>query len=180
MRTFDLLWFIGVCYCKPTLLSPASNGIVYCGRYGPTPRFTWDSGLQEVPLAIDGGSDTVIQISTSPNFMQGKTVVDKVPAILSRYVRAKPLGFAAGSATAVFYWKVQVEMGEWSEVGNFTAMLPERLAKIPARIQDWQAVQVLWVTLICKYITAFYAHLQLLCDFRLCWRQQLQPKHPTL
>jgi hypothetical protein len=70
------------------LLSPADGATIYCARSGATPRFTWDAG--PVPSAVAALPDTVIEISASPTFSGAVFLArDNVPAILSRYVRAR-------------------------------------------------------------------------------------------
>jgi hypothetical protein len=113
-----------------TLLSPTSDAVEFCTRSGATPRFSWDAG--PVPTAVAGLPDTIIEISSSPDFSAaGFLERDSVPAILSRYVRAKPLPLQQ-PGRSTYYWRVGLQQSAqagptqlgasrivWSAVGSF-------------------------------------------------------------
>ena len=148
----------------PVGLSPINGAMVYCGRGGATPTFTFASGMP-VPKAIDGLPDTLVEISTSSGFDAAEAVVhtDHVAAILERYVRAEPLPFTAASArdgaakSTVYWWRVgrphnststRAARGAeptvhvvWSEPASFTAMVPAAQGSIPETHVGWQAIQ---------------------------------------
>ena len=58
-----------------TLLSPTSDAVVFCTRSGATPRFSWDAG--QVPTAVAGLPDTMIEISSSPDFSAAGFLCDE-------------------------------------------------------------------------------------------------------
>ena len=127
----------------PSQLEPADGTVLYCGRNGATPHFSWRSSVAVV--ATDGAQDSVVHISRSRTFAPNEIVADTVPAILERYVRSEPLPVVGGSNTT-YYWRVRHGGSTvWSEVGSFTIKVPPTTT-VPATLVDW-----------CSEIAAFRA-----------------------
>lgn len=133
------------------LLWPENGAVLFCAPSGATPRFSWDAG--PVPTAVAGLPDTVIEISSSPDF--GAAVFlerDSVPAILSRYVRADPLPLMPKAKRSVYYWRIGLQSTGathmhhesnivWSTVSSFEVRVPAKSATIPSAETDWITIQ---------------------------------------